>query len=94
MFIPVSAEAAAIVIGREMHQRGKGRGQDQLASGFKQARKFVEGLSGVGHMLQHFAAQDGIESAFGSGMAVMSHTKSMRLVSHLPVCRPLPSPAP
>lgn len=48
------------MIGREMYKRSKGCCQDQLASGLEQARKFVDGLGGVGHVLQHLAAHDGI----------------------------------
>lgn len=48
-----------------MDERGEGCSQDQFASGFEQAHEFIQRVCGFGHMLEHLAAEDGIETRIG-----------------------------
>src|SRR5436190_8373024 len=65
VLIPVAAEPARVVIGREMHERGKRCRQHQLAAGLEESRELVERLRRFRDVLQDFAAENGIERRVG-----------------------------
>jgi hypothetical protein len=66
-------------------------GQHHHATELELTGKFIKQIGVVGHVLQHFAADDGIEV----GIAVVSLSISIRLVSQLLPCKPSSSvPAP
>lgn len=67
VLIPVFGKATAVVIGRHMDIRGKWSGEDQDAARLEQAGEFIQRMGRLGHMLEHFATEDGIKAGIGCG---------------------------